>query len=489
MTTFNTQLRIALKPSFDNFTDRARKLMSMAAAEAQKLRASYVGTEHLLLAMLKEGSGVANAVLKNLGVTGVAVIKALGTSYAERHAHTKVNTKDHASRALRKVIEDARTEARELRHHFIGTEHLLLSLAKQPPTLDTMAVAILNSLSVTPERVRAEVLSLLGEGETPGQPRPPTESTAVQQLIDAAREYREKLMNDPAFAREVIAKWAKLGMVGQLKAANEAIAADYIAPFRVVTGSGGSGAASPDPFAGEGYAYPVEPGTAKTAPPSLAVNVGDGNPAPYVCPECGLTNCFPGKSDINEDDNPTATAKDKATKPSHALRFNKDLAEKAEAMNLWLDGTAEDGTLQGDAKKGPWHVFDIFAQTNVAGPYEKAIVARTILRRYVDGDSNQPKLLLDRTRRKIAEVLQRLKPGPGTADVLVYPSIDGSKIAFVPYSGNGRDRLRGQPMIIRADPADHFGVKLINNGLILALPHTRTWPQDAPKVEIDWTQG
>ncbi len=145
---------------FERFTDRARKVMAIANQEAQHLGHEYIGTEHILLGLIKEGSGVAANVLKNLGVD----LARIGTE-VEKHV-TRGQDMPSVGRLpqrpqAKKVVEYAIQEARGMNHNYVGTEHLLLGLVRVE---DDVAAQVLTNLGIRLEGVRKEVLSLLGSG-------------------------------------------------------------------------------------------------------------------------------------------------------------------------------------------------------------------------------------------------------------------------------------------------------------------------------------
>ena len=108
---------------FDKFTERARKVLSLAQEEAQRFQHNYIGTEHLLLGLVREGEGVAAKVLSNLGVELNKVRSAVEfiIGRGDRIVLGEIGLTPRA----KKVIELAVDEARRLNHHYIGTEHLL----------------------------------------------------------------------------------------------------------------------------------------------------------------------------------------------------------------------------------------------------------------------------------------------------------------------------------------------------------------------------
>ena len=158
---------------FERFTDRARKVMALANQEAQRFNHEYIGTEHVLLGLVKEGSGVGANVLKNLDVDLRKVrleVEKLVKAGPEMVTMGKLPQTPRA----KKVIEYAIEEARNLNHNYVGTEHLLLGLLREH---DGVAAQVLMNLGLKLEEVREEVLNLLGAGvdkeepeQAPGQP-------------------------------------------------------------------------------------------------------------------------------------------------------------------------------------------------------------------------------------------------------------------------------------------------------------------------------
>ncbi len=143
---------------FERFTDRARKVMALANQEAQRLNHEYIGTEHILLGLVKEGSGVGATVLKQLDVDLRKVrmeVEKLVKSGPDMVTMGKLPQTPRA----KKVIEYAIEEARNLGHNYVGTEHLLLGLLREQ---DGVAAQVLVNLGLKLEEVREEVLNLLG---------------------------------------------------------------------------------------------------------------------------------------------------------------------------------------------------------------------------------------------------------------------------------------------------------------------------------------
>ncbi len=142
----------------DKFTERARKVLSLAQEEAQHFQHNYIGTEHLLLGLVREGEGVAAKVLQNLGLDLPGVRDAVDNIIG-RGDHIVLGQIGLTPRA-KKVVELAVDEARRMNHHYIGTEHLLLGLVREG---EGIASGVLQSLGVELEHVRKETIRLLKE--------------------------------------------------------------------------------------------------------------------------------------------------------------------------------------------------------------------------------------------------------------------------------------------------------------------------------------
>jgi ATP-dependent Clp protease ATP-binding subunit ClpC len=145
---------------FERFTDRARKVMALANQEAQRFNHEYIGTEHILLGLVKEGSGVGANVLKNMDVDLRRVRLEVEKLVKPGPEMVTMGKLPQTPRA-KKVIEYAIEEARNLNHNYVGTEHLLLGLLREH---DGVAAQVLMNLGLKLEAVREEVLNLLGAG-------------------------------------------------------------------------------------------------------------------------------------------------------------------------------------------------------------------------------------------------------------------------------------------------------------------------------------
>ena len=159
---------------FERFTDRARKVMALANQEAQRFNHEYIGTEHILLGLVKEGSGVGANVLKNLEVD-LRKVRLEVEKLVKSGPNMVTMGKLPQTPRAKKVIEYAIEEARNLNHNYVGTEHLLLGLLREQ---DGVAAQVLMNLGLKLEEVREEVLNLLGAAGEPegGPPMPGTET-------------------------------------------------------------------------------------------------------------------------------------------------------------------------------------------------------------------------------------------------------------------------------------------------------------------------
>jgi len=148
---------------FERFTDRARKVMALSNQEVQRFNHEYIGTEHILLGLIKEGSGTGAAVLKNLGVDIEKMLLEMEQLFKLKGRPDKVTMDKQLPTPLaKKVIEYAIEEARSLNHEYIGTEHILLGLLRES---EGIAAQVLVNLGVSIERVRMEILKLLDQQE------------------------------------------------------------------------------------------------------------------------------------------------------------------------------------------------------------------------------------------------------------------------------------------------------------------------------------
>ncbi|MBF8267085.1 MAG: ATPase domain protein [Dehalococcoidia bacterium] len=149
---------------FEKFSERARRVLSLAQEEAQRFNHNYIGTEHILLGLVREADGVAARVLLNQGVELGKIRSAVEfiIGKGERHTPGEIGLTPRA----KKVIELAVDEARRLNHHYIGTEHILIGLMREG---EGVAAGVLESLGVTLDKVRAETSRILSQSVAQGQ--------------------------------------------------------------------------------------------------------------------------------------------------------------------------------------------------------------------------------------------------------------------------------------------------------------------------------
>ncbi|MHB1094789.1 MAG: ATP-dependent Clp protease ATP-binding subunit [Gemmatimonadaceae bacterium] len=146
-----------------NFTERVRKVLAMAREEAARLHHEYVGTEHILLGLIREGEGVAAAVLQHLNVELEEIQQKIEETVKKGKAAQATGPDLPYTSRAKKVLELAMGEARELGHSYVGTEHLLLGLLREEKGI---AAQVLADANVSLEAARAETLRLLGGTET-----------------------------------------------------------------------------------------------------------------------------------------------------------------------------------------------------------------------------------------------------------------------------------------------------------------------------------
>ncbi len=149
---------------FDKFTERARKVLTLAREEAQRLQHNYIGTEHLLLGLIEEGGGVAGRTLSSLGVELDAARARVEALIGK--GNQVVSGEIGLTPRAKKTIELAVDEARRMYHHYLGTEHLLLGLLREG---EGVAVKVLQDMGLDVEKVGQRTLQVLSlsEGATP----------------------------------------------------------------------------------------------------------------------------------------------------------------------------------------------------------------------------------------------------------------------------------------------------------------------------------
>ena len=187
-----------MSDKLDRFSKRARKVLTMAQEEAQRLNHNYIGTEHLLLGLVKEDQGVAVKVLRELGVEPIQVIRAIekAVGRGDRPPYGKPTLAPRTKR----VIELAVEEARLMGHQYIGTEHLLLGLVREG---EGIAVNVLRSLGVSLDKVRTQTARSLLESEQHQETkRQESKTPLIDQLgLDLTRQAEEGKL-DPVIGRQ-----------------------------------------------------------------------------------------------------------------------------------------------------------------------------------------------------------------------------------------------------------------------------------------------
>jgi ATP-dependent Clp protease ATP-binding subunit ClpC len=162
----------------ERFTQRARRVLSLAKQEAERMHQNYIGTEHLLLGLMKEEGGVAGRVLRELGLDAMrmeeVIIRITGTGQV-------TTAKLDLSPGVQRALENAVEEARKMGHHYIGTEHLLLGLVQLG---EGVALDVLRKLGVSSEQIRRQTRRVLDESSH----TPAGESTPRRSAIGAGEQ-------------------------------------------------------------------------------------------------------------------------------------------------------------------------------------------------------------------------------------------------------------------------------------------------------------
>jgi ATP-dependent Clp protease ATP-binding subunit ClpA len=168
---------------YERFTDRARKVMQYAKQEAQRFNHEYIGTEHILLGLVKEGSGVAANVLKNLDID-LRKIRLEVEKIVQAGPDMVTMGKLPQTPRAKKVIEYAIEEARNLNHNYVGSEHLLLGLLRED---EGVAAQVLMNMGLELVKVREEVMKLLGQDLLPDAPSLQKRNPPAADLPDHVR--------------------------------------------------------------------------------------------------------------------------------------------------------------------------------------------------------------------------------------------------------------------------------------------------------------
>jgi ATP-dependent Clp protease ATP-binding subunit ClpC len=196
----------------ERFTQRARRVLSLAQEEAERMKHSYIGTEHLLLGLMNEEGGVAGRVLRELGLEPRRVQEMVERLTGANK--TTSLTKIDLSPGTKRVLELAVDEARRMGHHYIGTEHLLLGLVRQN---EGVAVDVLKKLGISAEQIRRQTRRVLQENpvQTASQKQAASSSQSgdkkkekaktplVDQLATDLTALAEESKLDPVIGREM----------------------------------------------------------------------------------------------------------------------------------------------------------------------------------------------------------------------------------------------------------------------------------------------
>jgi ATP-dependent Clp protease ATP-binding subunit ClpC len=186
---------------YERFTDRARKIMQFANSEAVRFNHEYIGTEHVLLGLVREGSGVAANVLKNLDIDLHKLRREVEKIVQAGPDMVTIGKKPHTPR-VKRVIELAIAEARRMGHNYVGSEHLLLGLIGEE---EGVAAQVLMNMGLSLSGLRQEVLALLGQtSDEPGE-----EPLAV--LAPLATAIQSELAQGSVFAEEAAELPPRLG--------------------------------------------------------------------------------------------------------------------------------------------------------------------------------------------------------------------------------------------------------------------------------------
>ena len=166
----------------ERFTQRARRVLSLAHQEAERLHQNYIGTEHLLLGLMKEEGGVAARVLRELGLDGVRMEEVILRITGAGQVST---SKLDLSPGVQRTLENAVEEARKMGHHYIGTEHLLLGLVQLG---EGVALDVLRKMGVSAEQIRRQTRRVLDENIRSTSSETPSRRSSVGAGEQAAKE-------------------------------------------------------------------------------------------------------------------------------------------------------------------------------------------------------------------------------------------------------------------------------------------------------------
>jgi ATP-dependent Clp protease ATP-binding subunit ClpC len=178
----------------ERFTERARKVMALANQEAQRLHHAYIGTEHMLLGLIKEGHGIGANLLKSVGVD-LGRIAGEVDKLVVRGTDAANIAKLPQTPEARRVVEHAIEEARKMHHNYVGTEHLLIGMLHEPSSI---AAKTLTNLGMDLHRARVEMKNVLGpESAGPGD----TSSQLIRRAVECLLRAKETAIAEGNLAR------------------------------------------------------------------------------------------------------------------------------------------------------------------------------------------------------------------------------------------------------------------------------------------------
>lgn len=212
---------------YERFSDRARKVLALANQEAQRENCGYIAPEHILLGLIKEGSGVGAFVLRNLDLDLRKVRRAVeGLKDQQTHQQPGPPEKLPQTEGARHVIEYAIEESRALNHSYVGTEHLLLGVIHDEHTIPGQVFAM---FGVTPEQVRQEVINIIQKGANQERVSMLQEDmnavilTLLREIreaqIAAKKDWEEEIVRTKQEWREAVAASEKRAKIHRRKAA------------------------------------------------------------------------------------------------------------------------------------------------------------------------------------------------------------------------------------------------------------------------------
>jgi ATP-dependent Clp protease ATP-binding subunit ClpC len=199
---------ITVPNKMERFTQRARRVLSLAQEEAERLQHNHIGTEHLLLGLMREDGGVAGRVLRELGLEQRRVEELV--ERMTRATTRTANSQLDLSPGTKRVLELAVDEARRMGHHYIGTEHLLLGLVRQS---EGVAIDVLRRLGVSPEEVRRQTRRVLQESPVQPNDEKEEQTTARERRRPSKQEVKTPLVDQLATDLTKLAEEGKLDPV------------------------------------------------------------------------------------------------------------------------------------------------------------------------------------------------------------------------------------------------------------------------------------